>query len=68
MNWQFFQETMKTMGFSTKWIQWTSILYENARKNVMVNGAIRKKEFIWKGLLSKVVPLPHISISYLQMF
>jgi hypothetical protein len=54
---------MKTVGFSTKWIQWTSTLYENARKNVMVNGAIRTKEFISKGSLGKVVPLPHTSIS-----
>ncbi len=57
MNWQFLRETMKTVGFSTKWIQWTSTLYENTSTNVMVNGAIRTKEFYMERIVRQGCPL-----------
>lgn len=56
MNWQFLQETMKTVGFSTKWIQWTSTLYENARTNGMVNGAIRTKKISMERIVRQGCP------------
>jgi hypothetical protein len=48
---------MKTVGFSTKWIQWTSTLYENTSTNVMVNGAIRTKEFYMERIVRQGCPL-----------
>ncbi len=57
MNWQFFQKIMRTMGFSTKWIQWTSTLYENARTNVLVNGAIRIKKNSMERVIGQGYPL-----------
>jgi hypothetical protein len=63
MNWQFFQEIVKAMGFLTKWIQWTFTLYENARTNVLVNGAIVIDEFSMERGVKQGCPLPHIFIS-----
>jgi hypothetical protein len=54
MNWQIFQEIME---ISTKWIQWTSTLYENARTNVLMNGAIRIKEFSMERVIGQGCPL-----------
>jgi len=52
------------MGFLAKWIQWTFTLYENAKTNVMVNGAIRTKKFSMERGVKQGCPLaPYLQAS-----
>jgi hypothetical protein len=36
--WTFLQESMRELGFSNQWVQWTTTLYEKAKTSVVVNG------------------------------
>jgi hypothetical protein len=38
INWTFLQESMRELGFSNQWIQWTTTLYEEAETSMVVNG------------------------------
>jgi hypothetical protein len=50
VNWSFMKDTMKTLGFSEQWIDWTSIFYQGAEISVLVNGQPGEKFNMERGV------------------
>jgi uncharacterized protein YegJ (DUF2314 family) len=50
VNWSFMKDTMKTLGFSEQWIDWTSIFYQGAEISVLLNGQPGEKFNMERGV------------------
>jgi hypothetical protein len=55
INWTLLQESMRELGFSNQWIQWTTTLYEEAKTSMVVNGQ-KGKYFKWREQFVKDAP------------
>lgn len=63
VNWTFLQESMRKIGLSNEWIQWTFSLYKNSEYFVIVNG-IRREKFKMEKVVWQRCPIA----PYLYLF